>query len=487
MKPTWVLALADWHRIPYRRQSDMHNAATPASLRRSSRVPTSVQVLVTSLDGAHFSEVCETMVVSAHGCAMLSRFKLETGIPLHLHTKDGRETTARVVSCQPVSPDHRYWRLGAKLDQPDNFWGLKDCPKDWVFPRTIVKPKAPAVLQASPSLRALPGDNVQSEAQIDKRIAQALRPLQAEISLLKEKLAKREEHPSSFEVSLSSIPPELEQQLESRLQKDLGPKVLDEASKQSALLLASARKTLDQRTGESYEAFINRVAQELQVVEKRAEEISAHIAASAREHLSRGMEDFQQRLLEGGNSLKRLGEQLLDFLQQNLHAEYNVRREDLEQLRAALAQESADMQQQVAMVNARIAELTQSARSLESGLDQRLSRMSSDTIREARAQFEGMANDILEELTRRSVAALAQQLDEATGTMHAKQAARVTAFSESLDARTATTMQDFERSLEDMSRASVERWRATIEARLNALLKTWNEQFHPEPDVSQGE
>ena len=160
-----VLALADWRLILLQKASDMHNAATPAPLRRSSRVPNSQQVLVTSLDGSHFSEVCETTVVSAHGCAMLTRVKLETGIPLHLHSKNGRETTARVVSCQLISPDHRYWRLGAKLDQPDNFWGLKDYPKDWVLAKTPVTPGVSPALQAS-SLRALPEGTVQLEAQV---------------------------------------------------------------------------------------------------------------------------------------------------------------------------------------------------------------------------------------------------------------------------------------------------------------------------------
>ena len=463
----------------------MHNAATPATLRRSSRVPTSLQLLVTSLDGAHFSEVCETTVVSAHGCAMLSRVKVETGIPLHLHSKDGRETTAHVVSCQPVAPDHRYWRLGAKLDQPDNFWGLKNCPKDWVFPRPAVTPKAPQVFQPSTPLRALPEPTAFSEAQVRKLIAEALRPLQAEIGLLKEKLAQRDANPSRFEVSLSCIPTELEQQMESRLRQDLSPKVLDEASKQSALLLASAKKALDQRAGESYEGFISRVTQQLQVVEQRAEEISAHISASARDHLSRGLEDFQQKLLEGGNSLKRLGEQLLDFLQQNLHAEYILRREDLEQLRASLANESARMQQQVEDLHARVEKLNESARSLESGLDQRLSRMSSDTIREARAQFEGMANDVLEELTKRSVVALAQQLDDAAGTMKAKQDSLTTAFSESLNVRKTSAIQAFERSMEDLARASVERWRAKFEAGLQGLLKSLNEQFRAEIDPKE--
>ena len=51
----------------------MHSADVPTLHRRSSRVPTAVQVLVTSLEGKHFSDVCETLVVNAHGCAILTR------------------------------------------------------------------------------------------------------------------------------------------------------------------------------------------------------------------------------------------------------------------------------------------------------------------------------------------------------------------------------------------------------------------------------
>jgi hypothetical protein len=100
----------------------MHNAGSP-TLRRSSRVPAAVPILVTSLEGTQFSEVCETMVVNAHGCAILTRVKLDSGVPLHLHTKEGREATAHVVSCQPNDSETRTWRLGAKLDRPQNFWG----------------------------------------------------------------------------------------------------------------------------------------------------------------------------------------------------------------------------------------------------------------------------------------------------------------------------------------------------------------------------
>ena len=467
----------------------MHNGVAPTTLRRSSRVPTAVQILVTSLEGTHFSEVCETLVVNAHGCAMLTRVKLDTGVPLNLHSKDGRETTAHVVTCQPLGSDHRSWRLGAKLDRPENFWGLRNCPKDWVLPAPVAPPRAPQILKSMNTLTphqlsgqgSLPSEAVldrvawQLEAQMRKMIAEQVRPLQAEVMALKERVAQREANPSRFEVSLSSIPPELEQQLELRLRKDLGPRVLDEARQQSVHLLKSAKATIDQRTTESYENFLCRVVEELKVVEKRAQEISAHISENTREHLRRGLEDFHQKLLDGGNSLQRLSEELLQFLQHNLNAEHDARRGDLEQLRTSAASESSRLQEQVEYLDTRIAKLDESTRCLESGLDHRLSRMSSETVKEARSQFENLANEILEELTARSIKALGDQLEAETENMKVVQNGIVASVSESLKGQAANALQAFEHSLEHLARLSTERWRLKLEGGLNALAKSLNE------------
>jgi hypothetical protein len=466
----------------------MHNGQASTILRRSSRVPTALQILVTSLEGTHFSEVCETLVVNAHGCAILTRVKLDTGVPLNLHSKDGRETTAHVVTCQPIGSDHRTWRLGAKLDRPENFWGLRDCPKDWVLPAPVAPPRPPQILTSTnTSASPLSGQgNQPSEAvrdrfarqleeQVRRMIAESVRPLQAEVVALRERVAQREANPSRFEVSLSSIPPELEQQIESRLRKDLGPKVLDEARQQSVHLLESAKATIDQRVTESHDNFLRRVGEELGVVEKRAYDISAHISEKTQEHLRRGLEDFHQKLLEGGNSLKGLSEELLEFLQHNLNAEHEARREDLEQLRSAVASESSRLQEQVEYLDARIAKLDESTRCLESGLDHRLSRISSETVKETRSQFENLANEILEELTARSIKALSDQLDEATENMKVVQNGIVASASESLKGHAANALQAFENSMEHLARLSIERWRLKMEVGLNALAKSLNE------------
>src|SRR5438445_6343034 len=109
------------HNSSHQGQVTMQNANSPAALRRSSRVPVNVPILVTSLEpGARFSEVCETLVVSAHGCSMRSHVKLDAGVLVHFHSKDGRETTATVVYCQPLDSEREGWRLAARLDRPEN-------------------------------------------------------------------------------------------------------------------------------------------------------------------------------------------------------------------------------------------------------------------------------------------------------------------------------------------------------------------------------
>lgn len=460
-------------------------------LRRSSRVPTAVPILVTSLEGKHFSDVCETIVVNAHGCAILTQVKLDAGVPLHLHSTDGRETTAHVVDCQPIGSDQRSWRMGAKLDHPENFWGLSDCPKDWVLPAAA--PRLPKALTATATAASpLPGPPTQSadaladrvarqlEAQVKRMILESVRPLQAEIVTLREKMARRDANPSRFEVSLSSIPPELEQQIESRLRKDLGPKVLDEARQQSAQVLASAKTAIEQRTSEAHENFLRGVAQELKVVEKRAQDISSQISENTQDHLRRGLEDFRQKLLDGGNSLKRLSEDLLEFLQHQLNAEHDARRGDLEQLRTAVSSESARLQQEVEYLDTRIAKLDESAHSLESGLDQRLSRLSSDTIRDTRSQIESAASEIVEELTARSVQVLGDQLEQTSGKMKVMQEGISASAAESLKSQAAHALQAFENSMEQLARLSVERWRLKLEGGLNALTRSLNEQFRLE-------
>ncbi len=468
----------------------MHNADSPA-LRRSSRVPAAVPILVTSLEGTQFSEVCETLVVNAHGCAILTRVKLDSGVPLHLHTKEGREATAHVVSCQPNDSETRTWRLAAKLDRPQNFWGLKECPKDWASPSVIVQARVPQTLvptipmpshkaalqQSQPSAAVLDRVARDLQAQVTKMIAEAVGPLQLEFSALKEKLARRDSNPSRFEVSLSSIPPELQQQLELRLRNDFGPKVIAEARHQSADLLAAAKSAIEQKTIEAYQQFTGRVAGDLKGVEKRAQDLSAHIFDNAREHMRRGLEDFHQQLLEGGNSLKRLSEQLLEFLQQSLNDEHDARRGDLDKLRLRMESESSRLREQIDYLDSRMAKLNAATQAFESGLDERLSQISSKMVGDVRQQLAVEANAMLEELTARSVTALQRQLDEAADKMKTFQNGIVDSSSQTLTLEAAKALQGFGDSMEKMTNHAVERWRTKLAGGLTAVAKNLSEQL----------
>jgi hypothetical protein len=470
----------------------MHNRHT-ANPRRSSRVAAAVPILVTSLEPKiHFSEVCETLVISAHGCALRSRVKLEPGVPLHLHSKDGRETTAKVVSCLPIGSNSQTWRLGAKLDRPENFWGMSDCPKDW-----SVVPTSPAAHHLSPSSAATAqarsefvgsqfshagneGSASASQEHLGRMITDSVRPLQAELTAIKERLARGEANRSRFEVSLSSIPPELEQQLESRLKSELGPRVLNEASEQSAQLLAAAKSAIDQKIAEAYMGFREQTGAERELLEQRAKQIAAEISENVREQLRASLRDFQQQLLEGINQLRRVSGELLEYLQRRVNEEHNSRRAELEEIQAKVRSESSRLNEQVEYLDSRISQLDESVRSMESDLDQRLHQLAGEAVGRARGQFESAADGILKEMKTRGQQALGNQLDEACGNMKIVQKGIVASVSESLKNETAAALRAFEESMEEQAKFSVERWRLTLAGGLNALVKSLGEQFRLE-------
>jgi len=471
----------------------MHQANTSLTVRRSSRVPRSIPLLVTTLDPtAHFSEVCETLVVSAHGCAMRSRVKLETGIRLRLRSRDGRDTTAQVVSCQPFGGDSQSWMLAAKLERPDNFWGVPNCPKDWVSAalpelaaRTQPVPTAPAPVARPAAAPASPSSAAASESAarqtadeyMKRTIAESLRPLQAEISVLKEKLQHKEANPSRFEVSLGSIPPELEQQLQVRLRKELEPKLVDEARTQSAHLLAEAQADIQQKTRDTHEHFSRELGDERRALEQQAKEIARRISEIMRERVDLGVSEFQEKLVEGGNQLKRLSHELLEFLQSSLDDELNARRGELQQLHAMLSAESSRMREQTNDLDARIARLTDAVGSLESGLDQRLNQMCSRIVSETRHELESAAATVFAETTSRGSQALGKELDEVCEKIKAVQKESIASASESLDVQSRNAVRQFEQSMNDLAKASVERWRVKLAGGLSVLAKNLDEQF----------
>jgi hypothetical protein len=474
----------------------MHNSNVPSPLRRSSRVPANVPILVTSLaPGTHFSEICETIMVSAHGCAMRSPVQLEAGLPLHFHSRDGRETTAQVVYCQPMSSDSPEWTLAARLDQPANFWGLNACPQDWSslpsesaekpMPRLVARDARTsdqAPTPVSPSVKtALEGIQRQvSDPHLRALMAELVRPLQSEVTELKEKLVQRESRRSQFEVSLAQIPPELEQQLELRLRKNLAPRVLEQAREQSAQVLEAAKSAIQLRTAEGHGEFLRRVAQELQAVEQRAQGISSDLADNLHGQLRTGLTELQGQMVDAGNRLKRLSEELLRFLQDNLNEEHNARRQELEQIRATAATESARLQEQVTNLDQRIAQLSGSARELESGLDKRLSLMASNTVTGVRSQLESLVETLLQDLETRNGQELERQLGQACAQLEIVQREAEASTSESLKTQVAEAKRSFERAMEEASQQSLAKWRLTLAGGLNSLVRTLGEQFQLE-------
>ena len=473
----------------------MANTSSPTVLRRSSRVPINLPVLVTSLEpGTRFSEVCETLVVNAHGCSMRSPVKLDAGVLLHFHSKEGRETTAKVITCQPLESDRTSWRLAARLDRPENFWGLTSCPADWAqlpAPAAPTKSKVPQQLSArsvqivesgatlSPSLKMM-FESIQKQVSDDHlraMIIDLVQPLQAELADMREKMTRGR---SKFEVSLTQIPPELQDQMEERLNKNLGPRVLEQTGAQAMQVLENAKAAIAQKTSETHDDFIKRVTRELQLVEERARKLSADIAENQREHLNRGLGEFHQHVVDGGNRLKKLSEDLFRVMQHDLGEEHEVRRQEFEQVQSAMATERERLEGEVTQLDSRIAKLDESAQGLEAGLDKRLGQMASNTLGDVRKQLEAATDEILIELETRSSRELGAQVEAAAGQLRATQTEIQATALASLNKQVNETLRVFAQSMQELEQESIERLQNTLAGGLSSVVKNLGEHFRGE-------
>jgi len=106
---------------------------TQHAIRRSTRLPLEVPVLVTGLDPAQpFSEPGNTTLVNAHGCGLILPRALAPGIAVRLEIVSAkRHTTAHVSEVVPLGGDPETWLVGLELDIPGNFWGIDYAPSDW--------------------------------------------------------------------------------------------------------------------------------------------------------------------------------------------------------------------------------------------------------------------------------------------------------------------------------------------------------------------
>lgn len=109
-----------------------HPEKTTHAIRRSTRLPLEVPVLLTSLSGAPFCEQCNTTLVNAHGCGVIAMRSFTQGVRVEVEIVSAkRHTTARVAEVVPLGGDPETWLVGLELETPGNFWGIQYAPSDW--------------------------------------------------------------------------------------------------------------------------------------------------------------------------------------------------------------------------------------------------------------------------------------------------------------------------------------------------------------------
>ena len=472
------------------------------ALRRSSRVPVKVPVRVTSLEpNSQFSEICETLVVSAHGCALRFPLKLDTGSALRLHGRGGRQATAYVVFCQPMGSDGQGFRLGAQLDRPENFWGLESYPDDW----KVVEMPAPAAQQPSQRLSAKPVviqqpqtpsrasrevlekvEDQLSEERLRGILAKLVRPLQAEVSELREKLAVNARR-NRFEVSLGSIPPEVEEKLWERLRQDVGTRVLQQTQEQSAEMLGSAKTAIEQKTNAAMTEFRHRLAGELHAVEQRAQVLSKELTTMAQQHVRAGIEKLQRHALETGAHLNAQGEKLLSSLQGQLGDSHAVHRREIEQIQADTAAKASQLQSEAADLGRKITALNESVRRLESDLDAHLERLAAEIISGAQTQIESAVALALKGLQARGSNEVETRVNEICGHLRTIQNRIEDSFTGSLNAQGEEAVQSIAQQFEELAQQSVEKWRVGLAKDLNAVAKTLGQRLRQELEPEAGQ
>ena len=468
-------------------------------IRRSSRVPMNIPIRVTSMEPkAQFSEICETLVVSAHGCALRFPQKLDTGSALRLHSRGGRQATASVVFCQP---DGQGFRLGAQFDQPENFWGLESCPDDW----RVVEMLAPAAQHPAQELSAksaivhqpqVPSlvardvlDKVKeqlSEERLRGILAKLVQPLQAEVTEVREKLAASARR-NRFEVSLGYIPPELEEKLWERLRHELGTRVLEQTRQQSAEMLGSAKTAMEDKIGAALTEFRHRLAGELHAVEQRAQVLSKELTTTTQQQVHAGMEKLQRQAVEKEEHLDAASEKLLSSLQEQLAESHKVHRREVDQIQVDAAAKAFQLQSEVSDLGRRMAALNESVRRLESELDAHLERIAAEIVSGAEGQIDGALALALKNLQARGSNEVESRLSEMCGHLRTIQNRVEDSFSGSVTARGEQAVQSIVQEFEELAQRATEMWRLALAKDLNSVANVLGQQLRQElePEADQ--
>jgi gas vesicle protein len=351
------------------------------------------------------------------------------------------------------------------LDQPDNFWGLETWPDDW-SPRSESSARAEQLMPDYVRLRAV--------------VAEFVEPLQAEIKELREKLAQASPRRSQFDLSLSHIPPEVEEKLLVRLREDLGAQALRQASQQSEQVLEAAKEAIGKKITKAHNDFREEIGQNLHSVEQRAQGLAEEITDAAQNHLASGAERLQKQVLEAGIRLEGRSEEFLRALQLRLGDEHDAFRREAQKVQAAVGSESARLQAQNADLATRMAKLGESARKLESDLDSRLVQMGSDIIAGARTQLEKALDTVLKELSTRNSQELGRQRDEACEHLKSVQKGIEGSISQLLKTEVTGALLSFGQTMEELAQDSVGQWRQALARDLSSFASTLGRQLRPD-------
>jgi hypothetical protein len=411
-------------------------------------------VLVTSAAEPHsFSEICETLVVNAHGCALRSTNKLDAGVPVHFRTNDGNWATAHIVDCKPMGDSG--WVLGARLEKPTD-WGLTTHPDDWTRLLEMPSPtKLQAVRKPAADLHAV--------------IAELVEPLHAAVTEIRHKIERRDANRSSFDISLSYIPPEVQEKLAVRLKEELREEVLDKTRLQSEAVMEATKDAVGKRISEARSQFRTELSRELQKVEERAQGLSDEITTAVQQHFDSGEERLALKLAEANDRLERHGEEFFRTLQLRLAEEHGAYRREMQHIHSSAASEIADIQAEIGNLTNRLSALDASAGHLESGMEGRLSEVAGSIILGARTQLENALDVVLKDLGTRNAHELQGKLDEACRRLEAAQKGTEHSIHELVKTKVTDSLVTFGQTVEVLAQDAVLRWREGLANDLNSM------------------
>jgi hypothetical protein len=312
-----------------------------------------------------------------------------------------------------------------------------------------------------------------SRDDLREAVAQRLQPLQEELASLREKLALR----NRFEVSLSHIPPELEQELWTRLRQDLGQRALQLAREESERVLVASHAAIERKLSATQRELQQHISDQLKNVEQSLQALADRISENVDQHFRGAVAEFQLKVVQGGNLLNQQSEELAQGLHQRAEEEHAARCQDLQHIQETVAAEWSRLQSQLAALDARLAKLDDAARRLESDFAARLSALATEVVSATRTELEDTAAALLNQLSTRGTRQVSYQLDEACGRLQQVQNEIEASIFEKLQAHVAHSQQSFEQTINDLAQQCVERWRLALAGRLHSFAGMLTEQL----------